>query len=477
MFIPLNMENQRDLIEEMHIQRKSKAIFEKAKEISYEYLDKIPQRCIFPDKESLINLQIFDEELQNESIDPIKLLEILHQYGSPNTVIQTGGRYFGYVNGGGLPIALAARWIGDTWNQNVALYNMSPIASKLEDVCEKWLIDLFGLQKNSAIGFVSGTTSATQTGLIIARDSLLQRQDWNIKKNGLNGSPEIKIVLSDQAHSSVFKILTTIGFGERNIRRVPSDEQGRIIVSEVGDIDSSTILIIQAGNVNTGAFDPIDELCDIANKNQAWVHIDGAFGLWAATSEKTSYLTRGIEKANSLSTDAHKTLNIPYDSGIIICRHRDLFLKAMHAHGDYILYSNHRDGMNYTPEMSRRARIVEFWAALKYLGKNGVAALIDHLCHTAHIMSEELHKIGFQILNDVVFNQILVFYENSEKTETLIKILQQSGEIWLGGSKWKQKSVIRISICSWAITNKDIIQTINAMQKAIVLLKKNINSA
>ena len=466
------MENQKNWIDEMHIQRKKKHIFEKAKEISYDYLDKIPQRSIFPDKESLINLQIFDEDLQDESIDPIKLLEILHQYGSPNTVIQTGGRYFGYVNGGGLPIALAARWIGDIWNQNVALYNMSPIASKLEEVCEKWLIDLFGLRKNSALGFVSGTSSATQTGLIIARDSLLHKQGWDIKKNGLNGSPEIKIVLSDQAHSTVFKILTSIGFGEKNIRRVPADEQGRIIVGEVGDIDSSTILIIQAGNVNSGSFDPIDELCDIANKNHAWVHIDGAFGLWAATSEKKSHLTRGIEKADSISTDAHKTLNIPYDSGIIICSHRELFLKAMHAQGDYIIYSKNRDGMNYTPEMSRRARIVELWAALKYLGKNGVTTLIDHLCNTATFISKEIQKIGYQLINDVVFNQVLVFYKSSKKTEEIIQLLQKSGEIWLGGSKWNGKSVIRISICSWAITEMDIIRTIQAMQKAIIIIEK-----
>jgi glutamate/tyrosine decarboxylase-like PLP-dependent enzyme len=247
---------------------------------------------------------------------------------------------------------------------------------------------------------------------------------------------------------------------------VPADEHGRINIEKLGEINSNTILIIQAGNVNTGAFDPIGKLCDIAHENKAWVHVDGAFGLWAATSEKKRHLTEGIEKADSISADAHKTLNIPYDSGIIICQHRNQFLRSMHAKGDYLIYSNFRDGMNYTPEMSRRARIIELWAGLKFLGKSGVNKLVDHLCGVACHIAQDLKQIGYEILNQVVFNQILVFYKNSAKTEKILDILQNSGELWCGGSKWDEKSVIRISICSWATNEKDITRTIQVMANA-----------
>lgn len=389
-----------------------------------------------------------------------EIIKLLHDVGSKTTIAQTGGKYFGFVNGGVTPVALAAKWLADIWDQNTALYMISPIASKLEDLCEKWIVELLGLHEDTA-GFVSGSSTAIICRLAAARNDLLLRQGWDVTEKGLFGAPPVRVVIGQQAHSSIWKALSILGFGKGNATIVPADEQGRMRVDALPLLDSDTLVILQAGNVNGGAFDPINEICDIANKANAWVHIDGAFGLWAAACENTRYLTKGIEKADSWSGDAHKTLNAPYDCGIILCKNRSVLVDAMQATGSYIQYSEKRDGMLYTPEMSRRARSIELWATLKYFGKSGIDELINYLCEMTKHFARGLKENGFFIENEIVFNQIMVRCENSYETTELLKRIQSSRVCWCGGAMWENKPVIRISVCSWQTTIFEIKECID----------------
>jgi len=441
---------------DMKGQVKSRELFEDAKRYAYDYMDNIDDMDVVPSPDSLSLLDKLTEPMPNSPGDPKDIIRMLHDIGSKNTSAETGGRYFGFVNGSVTPVALAAKWLADVWDQNSALYVISPIVSKLEDLCEKWLAELFGLPDDTAAGFVSGSSTAIICGLAAARNDILSRQGWNAAEKGLFGAPRVRVVLNKQVHSSVWKALSLLGFGRENCETVPTDPQGRIEISALPPLDANTILILQAGNVNGGAYDPIDEICDIANKAGSWVHVDGAFGLWAAACENTKHLTKGIEKADSWSVDAHKTLNSPYDCGIVLCRSRQALTGAMQASGSYIQYSGNRDGMQYTPEMSRRARSVELWATLKYFGKSGIDELINHLCQMTGYFAKGLSENGFSIENEVVFNQILVSCGESDKTKELLKCVQSSGKCWCGGAKWNEQPVIRISVCSWQTTAEDI---------------------
>ena len=452
--------------EKMFQELDGKEIFEYAKECAIEYLDKIFDRNVFPADEAIKNLDKFIEEMPEVSSDALSIIKQLHQYGSSATVSQIGGRYFGFVNGGVIPVSLATRWLSDTWDQNSALYVMSPIVSKLEEVVERWLKELFSLPKQTVAGFVSGTSMATFCGLAAARYRILKNKEWDINKKGLIGAPKIRIVAGKSAHATVVKAVALLGFGIDNIEWVDVDKEGRIIPSSIPKLDESTILILQAGNVNSGAFDPFEEICDKAKLANTWVHIDGAFGLWAGATKRLKYLTKGMQKANSWSVDAHKTLNTPYDNGIILCSDKEALVSALQASGSYILYSEHRDGMLFTPEMSRRARVVELWATLKYLGKSGIDELVFTLHKRAIQFSSMLKDNGFEIVNDVVFNQLLIACETDEITNQVIEYIQRSGECWVGGTKWNGKDVIRISICSWATTKDDITRAVQAFVSA-----------
>ncbi len=443
-----------------------KQIFEHAKKYAIEYLDKAFDRNVFPSDEAIDNLDRFIEEMPEVSGNALSIIEQLHRYGAPATVSQISGRYFGFVNGGIIPVSLATRWLSDTWDQNGALYVMSPIVSRLEEVVEKWLKELFALPKQTVAGFVSGTSIATFCGLTAARYRIFKNKNWDVNKKGLNGAPKIRIVAGKSAHATVIRAVALLGLGINNIEWVDTDEQGRIIVSSIPKLDESTILILQAGNVNSGAFDAFDEICDKAKRANAWVHIDGAFGLWTRATEKLNYLTKGIEKANSWSVDGHKTLNTPYDNGIILCSDQEALIQALQASGSYIVYSEHKDGMLFTPEMSRRARAIELWATLKYLGKSGIDELVFGLHERAVQFSLELKENGFEILNDVVFNQVLVACETDELTNKVIEHIQKSGECWVGGAKWNGGSVIRISVSSWATTKDDITRSVDAFKMA-----------
>lgn len=443
-----------------------KEIFETAKQCAFEYADGTFLRRAYPAEAAIGGLDRFAEDLPKSTGDGLEIIRALHTIGSPATVASTGGRYFGFVNGGAIPVALGARWLADFWDQNSALFKMSPVSSKLEEVCEGWLQALFGLPPDTAAGFVSGTSSAILCGLAAGRYRAFQNQGWDINQQGFRNAPAIRVVAGRHAHGTVVKAIAVLGVGVENIEWVDVDDQGRIIPDDVPELDETTILILQAGNVNSGSFDAFETLCGRANGAGAWVHVDGAFGLWAAACSTLSHLTRGIEAATSWSVDGHKTLNTPYDSGIILCRDKASLVAALQASGSYLAYSDARDGMLYTPELSRRARATELWATLKYLGTRGIDELIAMLHARAVQMAGELRAEGFAVLNDVVFNQVLAACENDAITDGTIGYVQESGECWVGGAKWRQWAVARISVCSWATTPEDISRSVKAFVEA-----------
>ncbi len=443
-----------------------KSIFKLANEYAFDYADKALDRNVFPDDQAIARLDQFEEPLPESPSDAAAIIHQLHHHGSPASVSQIGGRYFGLVNGGVIPASLAARCLSDFWDQNTPLYLSSPIASKLEEVVEGWLRELLDLPQNTVAGFVSGSSMAIFCGLAAARYRVYQNNGWDVNQKGINGAPEIRIIASRQAHATVVKAISLLGLGIDNIEWVAADDQGRIDTENVPLLDPNCILLLQAGNVNSGAFDDFDNLCTKANAAGAWVHIDGAFGLWAAGCKQLKNLTFGVDKANSWSVDGHKTLNTPYDCGVVLCSDRDALVQALHATGSYIVYSDHRDGMLYTPEMSRRARVVELWAALKYLGKSGVDELVYGLHQRARQFAEELTLAGFEILNEIVFNQLLVKVGNAEETAKFVRHIQQSGECWVGAAQWFDQPVIRISVCSWATMEEDVSRSVAAFRAA-----------
>ncbi|WP_204263162.1 pyridoxal phosphate-dependent decarboxylase family protein [Spongiivirga citrea] len=464
------------LKKKMKAEMQDKKILNQARDHAFEYIDQIEEMDVFPSDKNLKNLIQFDEELNDNGCSGDILLNKLHRYGSQATVAQTGGRYFGFVNGNAIPASLGAKWLADIWDQVGGLYVSSPINSKLESVCEEWLKDLFNLPESTVAGFVSGTSMANLSAIAAARFQILKNLGWDINKKGLNGAPKIRIIAHDQVHASVKRTLTILGFGTDNVERVPADDQGRVIVEALPKLDKSCIVLLQAGNVNTGAFDNFDAVCDLANEVNAWVHIDGAFGLWAAATKSMSYLTKGMEKASSWAVDGHKTLNAPYDSGIVLCKHPDALVSAIHATGDYLIHSEHKDPYLYGPEMSKRCRSVELWAAMKYLGKNGIDEMITGFNQRANQLAQGLEKIGFTIHNDVVFNQVLVSYHDDETTDAILNNVQQSGNMWCGGTIWQGNSAIRLSVCSWMTDENDIAETINIFEKALSQLTKTVTT-
>ncbi|MFC4721708.1 pyridoxal phosphate-dependent decarboxylase family protein [Geojedonia litorea] len=465
-----------DIQNQMFKEVKDKTVFYRAQQYAFEYIDEVLNRNVFPSQEALDNLSIFDEDLPSKSTNAEVVLSQLNAYGRPATVATLGGRYFGFVTGSALPVGLASKHLATYWDQAPAMQVLSPIGSKLETVVEKWLVDLFNLPKGTCAGFVSGTSSANLCGLAAARYRILKRQNWDINKQGLYNAPKIRIVTGKQAHSTVLKAISILGLGHDTIEWVEVDNQGRIRANDIPELDSNTILILQAGNVNSGAFDDFATICDKAQTAGAWVHIDGAFGLWAATVSKLKHLTNGIENANSWAVDGHKTLNTPYDCGIVMCNDSEALTAALHMAGSYIVQSTQRDGMFYTPEMSRRARVIELWAILKYLGKQGIDDMILNMHKRAKQFAAELKTIeGFTVENDVVFNQVIVRGDTDAITESVLKNVQELRTCWAGGSVWFTTKVIRVSVCSWATTAEDITRSVNSFELAIKMC--DLNSA
>ena len=433
-----------------------------------DYLSKIDHRHVFPSRADLAGLSGFDEPLPEQSSSAANIVETLHRLGSPASTAQMGRRYFGFVNGGALPAALAAGQLAGVWDQNAALHKMSPVAAKLEAVCERWIVDLFGLPETTALGLVTGTSMSLACGFVAARNQLLQRQGWDVISQGLFGAPAIRVIVGDAAHGTVWKALSLIGLGRDRVEKIPCDAQGRICPTELPTLDDTCLLILGAGNVNTGAFDDFSQIMPMAQAAKAWVHVDGAFGLWAGASETYRHLTAGSEQANSWSCDAHKTLNTPYDCGLILCREREWLVASMQASGSYIQWADEgaRDSMLYTPDMSRRSRGVELWAALKSLGRHGVDALVTQLCERAKQFASGLQQAGYDILNTVDFNQVAVALDSDQETLAALSYIQESGECWVSGASLQNRNIIRVSVCSHRTTPEDVERSIQAFADA-----------
>lgn len=455
------------LQEKMFAEFKDESLFKKASSFGFDYLSEAQERNIYPTQKALEDISVFEESMPAKTGDAHDVIDFLQKFGAPATVAQVGGRYFGFVNGSVVPTGLAAKSLATFWDQNSAMQVISPIASKLESVVQNWLIELFGLPKHTVAGFVSGTSMANFCGLAAARYRILKSQNWDIAEQGLFGAPKIRIVTGKHAHSTIIKTISLNGLGKGNIEWVDVDDQGRILADHIPLLDDRTILVLQAGNVNSGAFDNFKSICRKAKEQGAWIHIDGAFGLWAGATKQLKYLTEDFELADSWAVDGHKTLNTPYDSGIILCSDPEALTAALHMTGDYIIKGKDRDGMYYTPEMSRRARIIEVWATLKYLGREGV----DQMIHTMHERAVQFAQLivdnpNFKVLNDVVFNQVLVQCATDEKTEEVLSSVQEMRTCWAGGSIWNGRKVIRISVCSWATTEEDIGRSVASFHEA-----------
>jgi glutamate/tyrosine decarboxylase-like PLP-dependent enzyme len=420
------------------------------------YLADASDSPVYPEKTAIAALSNLNTPLQQEPVDADQVLFLLHQFGSPATVKTMGGRYYGFVTGGSLPAAMAAKLLATVWDQNAALTTMSPVSAAVEDIVGKWLVDLFNFPPDCGFGFVTGDTMANFTALAAARHQLLQHAGWDVEANGLFNAPEITVIVGDEVHISVLKALGMLGLGRDRIIRVPADGQGRIITEQIPVSDNLTIICAQAGNVNTGSFDDVETICGLKGKN-TWVHVDGAFGLWAAASAKKKHLARGIEMADSWATDAHKWLNVPYDSGIVFVRDRAALFASMSASSAaYLTIDSAREPFQYVPEMSRQARAVPVWAALKSLGRNGLETMIDRNCEQAVLFASLLEKDGYTILNEVVLNQALVHFGDLKQTQAAIKAIQEAGICWCGGTVWQGKPSIRISVSNWSTTDEDI---------------------
>jgi len=429
------------------------------------YVAGINQRPVTPRPEDVARLEELGGPLPEHPSDPAKVLALLDDVGSPATVATTGGRYFGFVIGGTLPAALSANWLAGAWDQNAAMQIMSPATAKIEEIVMTWMADLLSLPPNSGMGFVTGTTMANFSALAAARTTLLKRAGWDVEQDGLFGAPPITVVVGGEVHVSVLKALTLLGLGRARVTRVPVDGQGRMRPDQLPPLNDRTVICAQAGNVNTGAFDPAAEICARAREANAWVHVDGAFGLWAAVSPTFAPLLAGVSDADSWAIDCHKWLNVPYDSGLAVVRDPDSLRTAMSLSAAYLKPSDKREPWHYAPESSRRARGVELWAAIRSLGRSGLREMIERNCRQAKFFADRLRAAGFEVLNDVVLNQVLVSFGTAENTRRVLAEIQAEGTCWCGGTTWQGKPAMRISVSSYATTDDDVERSLEVMIK------------
>jgi glutamate/tyrosine decarboxylase-like PLP-dependent enzyme len=433
------------------------------------YLEDIQERRVRPSEQAILDLARFMEPMPDAPADPECVLALLDDLGSPGTVAMAGPRFFGFVIGGALPAALAANWLVSAWDQNAGLFAATPVGTVLEEVSLAWLTDVLGLPAGTGAGFVTGGTMANFTALAAARDSVLRHAGWDVERDGLFGAPAVTVVVSAEAHPSLRKALGMLGLGRDRVVSVPVDDQGRMIADQMPPLDGPAIVCIQAGNVNTGAFDPAGPICAIAHAAGAWVHVDGAFGLWAAASPELAHLAAGFGDADSWATDAHKWLNVPYDSGIAFVRDPATLRAAMGLTAAYLPEGKHREPAQYTPELSRRARGVEIWAALKSLGRTGLAEMIERDCRCAARFADGLRAAGYEILNEVVLNQVLVSFGPAELTTRVIEAVQAEGTCWCGPTLWQGRTAMRISVSSWRTTEADVDRSVFAIVQAAIL--------
>jgi len=400
-----------------------------------------------------------------------EVIELLATACDPGLTAMPGGRFYGMVIGGTHPAALAADWLVSAWDQNATLRLLTPAHSAVEEIATAWLLDLLGLPETSGVGFVTGATMSNFTCLAAARDAVLSRVGWNVATRGLTGAPRVRVLVGAERHDTVDLALRYLGLGAPE--PVEADDQGRIgpaalanALDQIPD-GTPTIVALQAGNVHSGAFDPFAEAIAAAHRHGAWVHVDGAFGLFAAAAPKTSHLTQGYEQADSWTTDAHKTLNVPYDCGIAIVADREALRAAMGMHGDYFIHDAAGDPLETVPEVSRRARAIPVWAVLRALGRDGVAALVERLCAHAAAFAEGISAIdGARIANDVVFTQVCATFGTDDRTTAVTRALLADGTAWMSGSRWHDEAVLRVSVSNWSTTSDDVARSLDALRRA-----------
>lgn len=428
------------------------------------YLEELGSRPVAPRPEAIARLAELDTPLPAGPTEPAIVLARLDEIVGPATMGMAGPRFFGFVIGGALPVTVASNWLATAWDQNAALATATPGVSRVEAVALRWLIDLLGLPDSTEGAFVTGATMANFTALAAARQQQLAKAGWSVEADGLFGAPPISVIVGEEAHPTLIKALGLLGLGRQRVVRVPVDTQGRMRAERLPRLEGPTIVCLQAGNINSGAFDPFTDICAAARAAGAWVHVDGAFGLWARASRQLAPLAAGLELADSWATDAHKWLNVPYDSGIAFVRERGVLPVAMSVSADYLPTGDGaRNPADFTPELSRRARGVDIWAALATLGRSGLAELFERNCRGARRFAAGLTAAGHEVLNDVVLNQVVVSFGTSQANERVVAAVQADGTCWCGRTVWKGRAALRISVCSWATTDADVEASLAAM--------------
>jgi glutamate/tyrosine decarboxylase-like PLP-dependent enzyme len=441
-------------------------VLKAAAEHAAEYLLNVNAQPVAPGPEALAGLAQLTGPLPLEPTAPEQVLEALARYGSPATIANSGGRFFGFVNGGCVPAAMAAAWLVSAWDQNAAMRAQSPVGIALEETALEWIRQMLGLPEGCGGAVVTGATMANFCGLAASRHALLERAGWDVENDGLFGAPPLTVVIGEEAHSSLIKSLGMLGLGRSRVVRVPVDGQGRMRADALPHLNDRTILCLQAGNVNTGAFDPAGAICPEARAAGAWIHVDGAFGLWAAVSPRYRHLAHGFELADSWATDGHKWPNIGYDCGIALVRDPAALKAAMSIQAAYLMQGELREPSHYNPELSRRARGVELWAGLRSLGRHGMADIVERTSSHARRFAAGLREAGFQVLNEVVVNQVLVSFGSSERTLRAVARLQSDGTCWCGSTVWQGHTAMRISVSSWVTSEDDVELSLKAIIRA-----------
>lgn len=449
-----------------------RCLLEDAAQKSIDYREQSVSRVVAPTGEAIENVQRFIEPLPDDGTADLDVLAQLNDVGTPAAVAMTGPRFFGFVIGGSLPVTLASNWLTTAWDQNDVMYEVTPATATLERVAMDWMIDLFGLPAETGAAFVTGATIANFSSLAAARNRVYGGVGWNVEADGLIGAPPVTILVGEEVHPTVIKGIGLLGFGRDRVQRLPVDRHGCIDATQLPRIEGPTIVCTQAGNLNTGGFDPVGDICDAVKGKDAWVHVDGAFGLWAAASPDLEHLCNGLQAADSWATDAHKWLNVPYDCGIAFVRDAPALKSAMSITADYLITeTENRNPSDYTPELSRRARGVDVWAALKSLGRSGLAEMLNRCCNNARRFADGLEKAGFEILNEVNLNQVLVSFGDDSRTRRTIDAIQADGTCWCGVTVWQGHTAMRISVSNWSTMPEDV----DASLEAIIRIANDIH--
>lgn len=446
------------------------APLERAHKLALEWLDDVPTRPVPPRKKP--EQLDFTGPLQSGPTDPIAVIDELAAKAEPGLMASPSGRFFGWVIGGTLPAALAADWLVSAWDQNAGMHSAAPAAAAIEHQAAGWLLDILGLPATAEVGFVTGGTTANMVGLTAARGEVLRQAGWDVNERGLTGAPPITVIAGAEVHISVTSALRYLGLGKPQL--VEADHQGRIkpdaLALALAETDGPVIVILQAGDVHSGAFDPMRDCIEIAHENGAWVHVDGAFGLWAAASPRWKDALDGLDTADSWATDAHKTLNVPYDCGVAIVANSGAVRSAFGVRASYLITNDDgpADPMDLVPEMSRRGRGIPVWAALKSLGRDGVRAMVERFADHATTLATELGTIdGVEVINEVAFTQVCLTFGSDERTREVTAKLLADGAVWMSGSHWAGRDVLRISVSNWSTDAADIRTSIDAVRRAV----------